>query len=125
LSPPGTVLVSRQGRHHLGFLQQSFITRITGGLGQTWSLNVFSWTFDGKFKENVGTLSMPVDEIGKVPKQIASLSFYPLKYAEKRIADLLHNRGHIFWRCRKSAYVTYKGPDMNWELSYVSTPIEV
>lgn len=116
LSPPGTVLVSNK-EHHLGFLQKSFIRR---DFRHTWELNVVSWAFDGKFRKKATTLRISSDEIGKIPKKIASLSFCPLKYVANEIKMSLRKRGHTFWGCRKSAYITYEGLDAKGQISYFS-----
>ncbi|KKY25405.1 putative aaa family atpase [Diplodia seriata] len=115
LSGPESVLVARENGNDIGYLQKTFFRNVAG---TSWSANAMSLAFDGKFKASDKRLKINVED---TPKRISSLNFYPLKYADPHVAQTLEARGRKFWACRKSAYVSYTGLDMNKETAYDDT----
>ncbi|OMP85740.1 Proteasome-activating nucleotidase [Diplodia seriata] len=115
LSGPGSVLVARENGNDIGYLQKTFFCNEAK---TTWSVNAMTLAFDGEFKESDKDLIINVED---TPRRISSLDFHPLEYADPHVAQTLEARGRKFWACRKSAYVSYTGLDMNKETTYDDT----
>ncbi|KAF4542890.1 AAA family ATPAse [Lasiodiplodia theobromae] len=117
LSAPGTILTTRVNGNDIGYLQRTFFSDESR---TAWGAKVTNWAFDGTFKMDEMKIKIDVKDFKHMPRDITSLEFYPIRYAE-RVRQRLMTRGHQFWRCRKSAYVAYTGLDMNQETSYDNT----
>ncbi|KAK4085061.1 uncharacterized protein Triagg1_51 [Trichoderma aggressivum f. europaeum] len=70
---------------------------------------VYSWEFDGNFYKSFSNLSIEdlPSETGNFP--ITDMLVYPIEYASKEVVSALRKRGNMFWKCRKSHYVSYIG----------------
>jgi hypothetical protein len=68
------------------------------------------WTFNGNFQRARETLVIDSFPSLEEPFDIRSLQFYPIKYAEDGLQDIIRTRGEMFWKCRFRNYVCYSGP---------------
>ncbi len=72
----------------------------------------WSWAFDGSFekKQNKIEIQLKVgDEDDEV--RITSLNYFPLRFNEGGLYELLKKRGEMFWKCRTKHFVSYSDED--------------
>ena len=153
LFKPGDVLVSRIDGQYIGCVATSWpkfkSTRVGASVGarvgqeirlkrdkitvHIWSVDTWSWDFDGNFQRKNKTLQLeiPADEDecmdnleakGKnsveaktkknsaelTGQNIAGLNVFPIQYASAEIAEKLRQRGKTFWKCRTRCFVSYQ-----------------
>lgn len=116
LFKPGAVIVSYNTLRIRGLKQIELLRT----LPVAWDLSCQSWTFDGKFHQEIESLLLPGKDLKNSSMNITSLPFYPLEYAQPEIDQKLLQRGKTFWKFRKPVYVTYSGLDMRGDTAYVS-----
>jgi hypothetical protein len=73
-----------------------------------WSVEAWSWEFDGSFGKNKRPIEieLPTYEEDQLV-QINSLAGYPVRFAENEVKDRLEGRGKTFWSCRQKQLVSY------------------
>lgn len=93
------------------------------GVASKWTLNGFTWGFDGKFygrwkqlkiqmsQQDSGQEEAAGDETKTAEIQgqcITDLAVFPLCYAPEHIQKMLYHRGDILWKCRVRQLVSYQ-----------------
>lgn len=93
------------------------------GVASKWTLNGFTWGFDGKFygrwkqlkiemsQQDSGLEEAAGDETDTAPlkgQPITNLAVFPLRYAPEHIQKMLYHRGDILWKCRVRQLVSYQ-----------------
>jgi hypothetical protein len=94
-----------------------------------WTLNGFTWGFDGKFFGRWRHLKLKMSEDGCSSsnearleeaagdeteiaqlkgRPITSLPVFPLRYAPDDIQEMLYHRGDVLWKCRVPQLVSYQ-----------------
>ncbi|KAK2878123.1 hypothetical protein FQN49_001122 [Arthroderma sp. PD_2] len=150
LFKPGDVLVKNDGKECTGYIAKSWPSLEDGSHGsangdklfvtstrkrkelptQAWSIEGWSWKFNGTFFRENQTLQLGFPsgnhqtkeaanaETGttdseRIGVHITELSVYPIRYAPKEIVELLRKRGRTFWKCRVQRLVCYQTKDQD------------
>lgn len=93
-----------------GFATRSWLEWELGENGERdASVMAAHWVFMGSFQRRLFRASL-----GKLPRTsvreefpIRDLPFFPLRFAEADVAQVLRNRGAMSWECRRQKYVSY------------------
>lgn len=97
------------------------------GVSSKWTLNGFTWGFDGKFYgrwkqlkiemyQDSGLEEAAADSTKTVQlkgQPITNLAVFPLCYAPEHIQKMLYHRGDILWKCRARQLVSYQANDQD------------
>lgn len=90
-----------------------------------WTLNGFTWGFDGSFFgrwkqlklemfEHSGLDEAAGDKTAQLQGQpITSLAVFPLRYAPEHVQKTLYRRGEILWKCRVRQLVSYQANEQD------------
>ncbi|KAG5810806.1 hypothetical protein H9Q74_003957 [Fusarium xylarioides] len=118
---PGEVLVSKNEKGIQGYLSGSWPVKlhsITSSpdypngppkVAQTWSVNAWSYGYDGKFYRNSTTLYIELKFDEDNPDvSIARLNILPIRFGNSEFRNKLDRRGRTMWACRKRNLVAYK-----------------
>lgn len=91
-----------------GYVLQDWLQR-PSRQSSTPTAPAYSWEFDGNFYKSFSDLSIEdlPSETGNFP--ITDMLVYPIDFASKEVVSALKKRGNMFWKCRKSHYVSYIG----------------
>jgi hypothetical protein len=110
-------VIFREGVRIYGAKLKSIVNELEHGP----PISTESWAFDGKFYRNktLQVLDAPQSMLKKLPTKITSLPCYPLSFADEDVEKRLQNRGRVFWKCRRSAYVAYNGRNTERDADYV------
>ncbi|KAJ3545953.1 hypothetical protein NM208_g2249 [Fusarium decemcellulare] len=107
---PDHIVISKRQVNALeklqGFVAKDWLTVGTSKNGFSASIDVSSWSFDGKFlraseKLSINSLPSESDEF-----DITELPLYPMEFASESVVTALRNRGQMFWKCRFRNYVS-------------------
>ena len=109
LFKPGQVVLQHQNRELLSYCADSYLQRESS---DSWSLQTWSWHFDGQFWKEKAKLSVkytgPADNV----MSITDLDIHPLEYGGPEVEKQLRARGAQFWSCRYRKYVGYRDKDV-------------
>ncbi|KAM0414538.1 hypothetical protein ACHAPT_013618 [Fusarium lateritium] len=108
--PDHIVISKRQGNALAklqGFVAQDWLETHTSNMTFSASIDVSSWSFDGRFRRTLEKLS-----IYELPSEtdefdIIDLPLYPIEFASDTVVKALRKRGQMFWKCRFRNYVLY------------------
>ncbi|KAF5693478.1 AAA family ATPase [Fusarium globosum] len=118
---PGEVLVSKNEKGIQGYIAGSWPCKVRSStlspdypngppkVTQSWSVDAWSYGYDGKFYHNSTTLyiSLEFDE-GNPDVSIAQLNILPIRFGNSEFHTKLDRRGRTMWACRKRNLVAYK-----------------
>ncbi|KFA79937.1 hypothetical protein S40288_05110 [Stachybotrys chartarum IBT 40288] len=108
---PGQILVEPKGgkpAHLKGFELKSWLHGQTSRDGDSLSLKVRSWLFDGTFNQVQDVVGIVPPQRSSDPFDIRDLNFYPIEFSSDEAVANLKGRGRMFWKCRTRNYVFHR-----------------
>ncbi|RKL45098.1 hypothetical protein BFJ72_g3748 [Fusarium proliferatum] len=118
---PGEVLVSKNEKGIQGYIAGSWPGKARSNtlspdysngppkVTQSWSVDAWSYGYDGKFYRNSITLFINLEFDEDNPDvSIAKLNILPIRFGNSEFRTKLDRRGRTMWACRKRNLVAYK-----------------
>lgn len=108
---PGQILVEPKGgkpAHLKGFQLKSWLHGQSSRDGDSMSLKVRSWLFDGTFNQVQDVVGIVAPQRSSDSFDIRDLNFYPTEFSSDEAVANLKGRGRMFWKCRTRNYVFHR-----------------
>ncbi|KAH7245220.1 P-loop containing nucleoside triphosphate hydrolase protein [Fusarium tricinctum] len=119
---PGEVLVSKNEKGIQGHIAESWPKKDFSTLGpppdhpneprkimQRWSVNVWSYKYDGKFYRNHSALCINLEfDEDNLDVSIEKLNVLPIRFGNNEFRAKLDCRARTMWACRKRNLIAYK-----------------
>lgn len=130
---PGEVLLSKNEKGIQGHIAESWPNKELSTFGsppeypneprkitQRWSVNVWSYKYDGKFYRSHSTLYINIEfDEDNSDVSIEKLSILPMRFGNDEFRTKLDCRARTMWACRKRNLIAYKDNSEN-DLAKVS-----
>ncbi|KAK3367636.1 hypothetical protein B0H63DRAFT_489537 [Podospora didyma] len=125
---PGDVLVSRDSKGIQGHIAESWTKRSPAEtpslkrkgstkITELWTVQAWSYRYDGKFCQNRSTLEIKLEYEEDQPNvDITTLDVMPLRFAPSDFRVKLERRGRTWWGCRRTKLISYNAEDTGDEL---------